>query len=413
MMVRVFALVLMIASLGFYDSLYAQDKLIDPIMRHLLDSLNLRATAIRQELPRLTEQRNAVFYFKKRELDITLFLIEYHNYLFDEDLDQAKKLVDAKLSLAKKINDTYVIEYYSDLSRKLTIEFGKHQARYQKLFEKEKNFKKELYLFLDEGSEYSLLRAKRMIELAIKYATDKKMENVWAYLNNYNRLTEALIFDFHSEYDLKKMTSSESVFQKVFKPMVESDSVELIKKAGELVKYCNTYAANSLSILDTSYFEQQMKVVKSSINDYEERKGSNLNLANLAGQTVIMRLDTLNAEGIYKWHDKIVVVGTLKFTATFDNVKKGEAILSADKKLIQYIRVNKIAKIGNEVNVGSTSLIPFTIDEKKTDFFFNPKKKEFQYIICYSKVENKYFTKGISKFLPPMQFREEINTAMK
>lgn len=412
-MARVIIWVSIILTFTFSEKISAQDKLYDPDLKHLFDSLNLRAKVLRQELPRLAEQRNAVYYFKKRDLDITLFLIDYRQYLFDEDLEQAKKLVDSKLKLADKLNDIYLIDFYKEISLKLTIEFSKQQARYQKLFEKEKNFRKELYGFLDESTEYSLLRAQRMVMLAIKYATDKNMQNTLSYLNIYSRLTDAMIFDFNSEYDLKKLTSSESAFQKTFTPMIESDSIELIEKAGNLVDYCFAYSVYTLSVLDTVYFDKQKRVVKSTISDYNERKGSNLNLANLAGQTVLMRLDSLNSEGIYKWHDKIVVVGTVKFTAKFDNVRRGEAFISADKKLIQYIRVNKIAKIGKEVKVGKTFLIPFTIEDKKEDFIYNPHKKEFQYIICYTKVENNYFTKGISKFLPPMQFREEITASAR
>lgn len=389
----------------------AQDQFFNPVVRTMVDSLNQRANAIRLELPRLSELRNAAFYFTKRELDITLFLIEYHQYIANEELEKARNLIETKLRMAKKWNDIYLTDYYTDYNRQLTIEFGKRQARYQKLFEKEKIFRKELFKFLDEGSEYSLLRAKQITQLAINYSSEKKLETVLSYLISYDHLVDAFLFDFYSSYDLKKLTNSESTFQKVFKPMVESDSIETIYKADELVDHCYSYAANMLSNLDTVYFARQKRVVNTSKSDFNERKGNKLNRDKMEGQTIIARFDSLNTDGIYKWHDYIVVIGTFLYTATFDNVKRGEAILNADRRLIQYIKVNKLAKIGKEVEMGSTFLIPYIIDEKKSDFFFHPVKREYQYMVCYTRIENSYMTKGISKFLPPMQFYQELQVS--
>jgi hypothetical protein len=386
---------------------YTQDNIMDPETHALLDSLDQRVKTIQNELPRISNSRNANYFYKKHELDMTIFLSCYHRYVFDEDLEMAKTLIDSRLGAAEKRGDQSAVEFYKKYSSMLTYERIHQKERYQFLFKKEKNFRKEFYRFINEGDEYSLQRAKRLTELALKYAKEQNLENAGKYLINYEQLANAFQFDYFSEYDLVKLTSSESGFQKVFKPLIESDSLELLKNAGELVEHCFSYSKNTLSVLDTSYFSLQKKVVKTSISDYYERKGNNLNMANMLGQAIIARLDTLNLEGIYKWHDRIVVVSTINLIAKFENVRKGEAIIDADRKLTEYIRVNRLAKIGNEVKMGTTYLIPYLIDNHKNDFHFNEQKKAYQYMVCYTQIESKYFTQGISKFLPPLQFIEE------
>ena len=281
-------------------------------------------------------------------------------------------------------------------------------ARYQKLFAREKDFKKELDRFLDEGDEYSLKRAQRMIDLAIKFAKERNLETVLAYLNKYDGLVKARLYDYYSEYDLNELTKSKKYFQKVFTPLVDSDSLELIKQAGELVENCYRYAAVSSCVLDTSYFVLQRNVVLASISDYNERKGYTNSLAGLGSTAIIARLDTLNQEGVYKWHEKIIVVGSIKPSSGSQAVRRGEAIIDADHRLVEYIRVNKLAKIGNEVKMGHTFLIPCNVDGKTSDFRFNPQKRKFQYIACYTRIESTYFTESVSKFFPVMQFESEV-----
>jgi hypothetical protein len=386
----------------------AQENIMDSKTQTLLDSLQQRIKYLEGEIPRISNSRNANYFYKKRELDMTIFLSYYHRHIFDEDLDMAKILTESRLKAAEKRNDISAVEFYKEYANKLTKERRSQKERYQYLFKKEKNFRKEFYRFIKIGDEYSLQRAKRLTELAIKYAKEQNLGDIGAYLENYAKLANAFLFDFYSDFDLVKLTNSDANFQKAFKPLAESDSLGLIQKAGELVENCYSYSANTLSILDTNYFSLQRNVVKTSISDYYERKGNSLNMANMLGQSVIARLDTLNTEGIYKWHDKIIVVGSIKLMAKFDNVRKGEAIIDADHKLIEYIRVNRLAKIGNEVKMGTTFVLPYVIDNKKTDFNFSKQKMTYQYMVCYTQIETKYFTQGISKFLPPLQFIEEI-----
>ena len=76
----------------------------------------------------------------------------------------------------------------------------------------------------------------------------------------------------------------------------------------------------------------------------------------------------------------------------------------------EYIRVNRLAKLGKAVEFGSTALIPYIVDRAQEDFCFNPEVMKYQYRICYSKVESLYLTRQISKFLPPLQFDIEMGT---
>ncbi len=386
---------------------FAQQEFIDPQKKKLFDSLDLRINQLQSEIPVIIKTKDVSYYYKKRELDLTLFIKAYEEYIFEEDLDMAGKLTLKQLNDAKKRRDVYSIEILEQYAKRLEKEKREQLNRYNTLFAKEKNFKKEFNSYLSVGDRYALYRAKRMTELALKYARQQNIQQVLEYLPCYLDYINAVIYDYHSEFDLKSLTRSESQFQKEFIPLISSDSLSHILKAGELVTHCYHYASSSKSVLDTNYFTLQQNAVKTSVSDYYERQGISGELSKLTGQSVIARLDTLNREGIYKWHDKIIVIGTLKPRAKFDNVKKGEAIIHADKKLFKYIRVNKIMRLKNQIKLGKTFLIPYTIEDEKNNFHFNRENMQWQYIVCYTQIINPYTTREISKFLPPMMFREE------
>jgi hypothetical protein len=390
--------------------LSGQEVFMDALTTKLLDSLETRITVLERELPRLAETRAPSWFFKKRELDYTLFLREYHRYLFDEDLDEAQRLVHSRLVAARKRGDNDAISFYTEYQQRIAREIGNQQRRYQSLFAKEKNFRREFDKFLDAGDEYSLQRAIRMTDLAIKYARERNLQTVLEYLYSYKKVAEAAYYDLNSEYDLSKLTSSEAFFFKTFNPLLKSDSLEMILEAGKLVENCLAYDEKYKTILGKDFFIMQQKVVNTSISDYYERKGNMNHLATLGGQLVVARMDTLNREGIYKWHDNIIVIGHFTPDSRIDNVKKGEAIMAADQKLMEYIRVNRLAKLGKAVEFGSTALIPYIVDRAQEDFCFNPEVMKYQYRICYSKVESLYLTRQISKFLPPLQFDIEMGT---
>jgi hypothetical protein len=155
------------------------------------------------------------------------------------------------------------------------------------------------------------------------------------------------------------------------------------------------------------FFALQRNVVATSISDYHDRQGNSVSLASLGGQSIIARLDTLNREGIYKWHNNILVVGHFNPSGKFDNVKAGEAIMDADRKLLEYIRINRLAKVSKDVEMGHTFLIPYHVNDAAAEFIFNPEKKKYQYMICYTRIESIFLTREISKFLPPLQFENE------
>lgn len=387
---------------------FGQESIMDPVTKKLLDSLDMRAGAIEKEIPRLAETRSPKYFFLKRELDYTLFLMEYHRLVFDEDLSKAEGLTVSRLKDATKRGDNDAIVFYREYRNRIQQEIINQQQRYQQLFAREKNFRKEFYRFINQGDEYSLQRAVRMTDLAIKYAEEKNLKSVVDYSKRYSSYANACLFDYYSTYDLARLTQNENSFHKSFDPLVESDSIELIKEAEQLVDHCYNYAQNTKSILDTNYFAIQRNVVRASLSDYCERKGNNVVLSTLGGQSIIARFDSLNREGVYKWHGNIVVVGHFKPDAKFDNVKKGEAIIEADRKLIEYIRVNRLAKLKKAVDIGPTYIIPFQNGEDYQDFFFNPEMKKFQYMVCYTKIESNYFTREISRLLPLLQFSAEI-----
>jgi len=402
----IFSFILLITCPG---KVRGQDQFIDLATQQLFDSLDARVKALESELPRLSRSQSMNYFFKKRELDHTIFLTYYHRYIFDEDLEKAKDLIESRLQAARKRFDSESVKFFEQYAGKLTKEQIAQQRRYQLLFAREKNFKKELYRFIEAGDEYSLKRAERMVSLAMKYAEEKKLEMVSQYLISYRHLIEATIYDFYSDYDLKKLTYNEGQFNKVFLPLVESDSLERIQEAGELVSHCYSYASSLNTRLDTSFFVLQKNVVATSISDYHDRAGNNVSLASLNGQSVVARLDSVNREGIYKWHDKILVIGHFLPSSKSEQVKSGEAIISADRKLLEYIRINRLARLGNEVRMGHTFLIPYQDDRSSSDFIFNPNKMKYQYMVCYTVIKSQTLTRDVSKYLPPLQFEFELS----
>jgi hypothetical protein len=374
-------------------------------MRHLLDSLGQRILFLEKEIPRLSETRATNYFFVKRELDFTVFLKHYHLYIYDEELDKAKDLVESRLKSAQKRGDKTAEDFYRGYRKEITSEISDQQRRYRKLFEDEKTFRKEFYRFVNKGDEYSLKRAQRMTDLALKYALENKIVSAYGFLHEYKSYIYSLLYDYYSEYDLEKLTRSEPAFQKTFLPLVESGDLELIEEAGKLVDNCYTYSLTRSSGLDTLFFARQKQVVASYISDYYDKNGPHYAAVEFRETTAtVARLDTLLKDGIYKWRNNIVVVGHFKPEAMNRNVRKGEAILSADKKLVKYIRLNKLAKWSRELKMGQTFLIPYISNEQVVEFMYNPGHRKYQYIVCYTKVENEYFTQRLGQYLPPLQF---------
>ncbi len=84
--------------------------------------------------------------------------------------------------------------------------------------------------------------------------------------------------------------------------------------------------------------------------------------------------------------------------------------MSADKRLLEYIRLNRLAKSGKDLKMGHTYLIPFMHNDKVTEFMFDLYKNKFQYIVCYTMIENENLTRQISQYLRPLQFSKETES---
>ncbi len=354
----------------------AQTKIFDEETKHTLDSLDNRIGILERSIEQMGTSRDANLFRTKRELDMSRFLRQFVELIYDEDLMNAQTLVERKLKDAEKRSDKFAIDFYKSYQTRLTRLRGQKRAHYQELFAKEKNFAKEYESYTKNNDEFSLTRAARMVDLAIKYAEEQKLNETLKYLYRYRDLTSALIYDVKSDYDLKKLTNSEPYFLKVFEPLIDNDSLDVIMKGAELANQCYNYSKTTSCKLKPEFFERQKIVAANAVADWNERQGITAELASLTGQSVIARLDSINREGIYKWKDLILVIGSVDFTSKSDMVRRGEAIIDADKTLLDYIRVNKLAKIkDNKTETGKTYMLSYYLDGKKTYYNYDLTKK--------------------------------------
>lgn len=401
-LIKTFLLIVFIALSGF--SARAQEAFMDNATKFLLDSLDQQIKNLNNEIPRLSANRAINYYYKKQELDRTIFLSHYHRYLFDEDTERAQNLIESRLKAVRKRNDSESVKFYTEYRKQITQEIIEQRKRYQYLFAKEKNFKKEFYRFIEVGDEYSLKRALFMTDQALNYARENQLPTVINYLVGYKVYAEAALFNYYSEFDLARLAQSESQFNKVFLPMIESDSLEIIKEAGLLVEQCENYSEHTRGAIGSNFFALQKNLVATSVSDYYARKGNYVSLSSMGEQSIVARFDTLNHDGIYKWQNNILVVGHFQPKGKFDYVQSGEAVIHADRKLLEYIRINRLAKLGKEVEMGHTFFIPFIIEEEPSNFCYNPAFEKLQYMICYTQINDPITTRKISKFLPPVEF---------
>jgi hypothetical protein len=114
---------------------------------------------------------------------------------------------------------------------------------------------------------------------------------------------------------------------------------------------------------------------------------------------------------VYWWHDGILVIGYFKPRAHFERVQLGEAILHADKQLVYYIEVNKIAKLRKRIKTSGTSMIPFHVKDQPVWLHFDHSKKKWQYMVRYGTIVNNYVTREIGKLLPLLFFQDEANSS--
>jgi hypothetical protein len=373
-----------------------------------LDSLDQRIAALRNELPRLKKTRDPKYLIVKQKLDKAIFVRTFEAYVIEEEIENAKELTELRIMRANLKRDEKALEFYYLYLQRANSLLKQQKSKYQKLFAKEKNFKREFNKLMSAETLESYEKALSMTNRALKYAAEKGLLEAVEFLEKYKGFVTSAIFDLKSDYDLSKLTRSEKYFFEEFMPLIDSDSIELIKEAEQLVDHSYNYAANTKSLLDTNFFIKQKRVVVTATSDYYTRLGNNL--SEIASQIVEGSLTSPNPEGVYKWGKYVLVIDTFTVNATFDNVNRGTAVLIADKRLVEYIRVNDLADINRRFKVGKAFVLPFVINGSKRDFYYNPLSNSWQFMVCYTLVENQRYMKQISQYMKPISFDETLKS---
>jgi hypothetical protein len=404
-------LLLAIAS-GMLMPVYGQ-QITDQGSKQLLDSLDHRIGYLRKQIERLKQVKDVSYLNTQRELDHTLFLKTYQEYIAEEDLEMAKLLVEKHIEKSEFRRDQSSVKYYDHYQDDIYARIKEQRAHYQKLFLKEKIFKKEFEAYTGPGTIAAYQKTQRFVRLALKYAQENNLTETITYLTVYESFIKALIFDVESSYDLATLTNNEKDFEKVFLPLVSSDSLEGIKEAEKLLDHCKNYGRLTGSSLDGEYFKKQEMMLTSALSDLLEKEGREKELARYTNQSVVAKYDTLNPCGVFKWHDQIVVIDEFLPTSGMENVKKGEAIIHADRMLATYLQKNKLCQTIKDLKLGYAFIIPYKSNAKNSSFYYNQISMKWQYIVCYTVVVNPEFTAQVSKFMPPLFFEDEMNVADK
>ncbi len=373
------------------------------------DSINRRIDNLQNQVARLKQSRDVSYYNMQRELDLTIFVKAYEEYVVDEDFEMGRELVEQRLERAEFRKDQYSLKFYNQYRDDAYALIKKQRMFYQDLFQKEKNFKKEFESFTGSGILTDYQKAQRMVDLALKYARENNLTETIRYLEAYQAYAKALIFDYESVYDLASLTNNEKEFQKVFQPLIASDSLKSIKEAESLLAHCMNYGRLTNSDLKEEFFKRQELLVSAALSDKLEKEGREKELARYTNQAVTAKFDTLNPRGVFKWHDQVIVIDEFIPTSGIENVKKGEAIMHADKMLAAYLQKNKLCTSVKDLKFGYAFIIPYKSNAKNTSFFYNVTNRKWQYIACYTLIVSLNYTQQVSKFMPPLFFEDEMN----
>ena len=399
---------IMVFLIFFALSATAQQKYIDEETKVVLDSLDNRIEYLHKRVKSFGANRDARYFHTKREIDMTVFVRAYEEFVFDEDLMAAQRLIESRIKASEKRMDSYAIDYYKGYQTRLTRLRGKKRGHYQELFEKEKAFRKEYLQYIKPADEQAYIKTHRMLDLAIKYAEEMQLNETMVYLKKYKDYTSALSLDLYSDYDLEKLTQSVSAYEKEFEPLRSSDSLDAIIEGKNLVNLCYDYSALARTKIDSSFFEMQKVVIANAIADWNEKQGLASELAELTGQAIIARRDSLNKEGIYQWNDYILVIGSVNFDSKSQGLRKGEAIIDADRTLYNYLRLNDVPRVSKTMTMGKTYLLPIKEKDQVAQFRYDPSRKAWQYMVAYTMVINAKITEEVARFLPPLQFQDSI-----
>jgi hypothetical protein len=389
------------------STVYCQDKSVDPKSTAFFDSLDNRIEVLQQQIPRLKQSHDISLFSIQRELDISLFIKAYEEYVLEEDLFKAKDLVEARIERAKFRKDQYSVDFYNRYKDKVYDQIKHQRMYYQALFEKEKNFRKEFNAVSKEETVDAYKRAQHMVSLALKYAEENNFTEAAKGLQYYNAFCDAKLFDLRSSYDLNELTQNEKNFEKVFLPMIESDSIATIKEAEKLIGFCIQYSDFMNTPLRKEYFEQQQLAVANAISDLLNQQGTGSGSKEISDKTLLARLDSLNPRGVYRWHEYVIVINEFIPASGFENVKKGEAIIHADNVLASYLQKNKLCKSKEDLKFGYAFIIPYKSNNKTSSFLYHPDLQMWQYVACYTLINNPGYTHEVSRYMPPILFEDE------
>lgn len=387
--------------------LFSQDKSLEPKTTAFFDSLGIRIEGLQQQIPRLKQSHDISLYNVQRELDMTLFMKAYEEYVVEEELFKARDLVESRIERAEFRKDPFSVDFYKGYKDKVYNQIKYQRMHYQALFEKEKNFRKEFNAVTKDETVEAYKKALKMIGLALKYAEENNFTEAAKGLRNYAVFCEAKLFDLQSAYDLNALTQNEKDFEKVFLPLIESDSIATIKEAEKLVGYCIQYADFLKTPLTREYFEQQRLAVATAISDVLDKQGTGSGIKELTDHALLARIDSLNPRGVYKWHESVIVISEFTPTSGFENVKRGEAIINADNVLAAYLKKNKLCKSTEDLKFGYSYVIPYKSNNKTSSFIYNPDLQKWQYIACYTLINNPGYTRDIIRYMLPILFEDE------
>jgi hypothetical protein len=373
------------------------------------DSIDRRIDYLQKQVSGLKQARDVSYYNVQRELDHTAFLQAYESYVVDEDLDNARSLVESRLERADFRRDLSSVKYYNQYKDDVFTLIKKQRIHYQQLFLKEKNFKKEFERYVVDRNPESYSKALRMVNLAIRYAQENNLAETMQYLQRYHDYVDALIFDAGSVYDLKVLTNSSKAFEGVFLSLLNNDSLNSISEAEVLLDHCRNYGKLTNSSLNGEYFDKQGKIIAAAISELFEKQGRENELSRYVNQAVTAKIDSINPLGIFKWHDQIIVIDEFRPSSAMENVKKGEAIIQADRMLATYLEKNKLCKSINELKFGYAFVIPYRSNAKNSSFYYNIATEKWQFIACYTVVNNPTYTSQIVTYMSPLFFEDELS----
>jgi hypothetical protein len=149
------------------------------------DSLDNRMDKLQKQIARLKQTRDVAYYNLQRELDLTIFVKAYEEYVVDEDLDKARELVEARLERAEFRRDQYALKFYHKYQDDAFDLIKQQRMHYQQLFQK--NFRRSGAILNRQALKH--FANPKDVNLAISLSLTS------SGISKCIRPTEAMIFD--------------------------------------------------------------------------------------------------------------------------------------------------------------------------------------------------------------------------